>query len=715
MHIRKEGELTLLEAVDDLAHMAEVDKVPPKRGADHETEAVQTLAWREPDRFSYNKERAQSVFRAVLRYLNEMYETQRHELADPNVQRGIQALMLLTSEAVQKMDRWLAQKRAGEKITELSDYKELQQFYLTKIVQRFEGLMEVAEIPEEWAKRSKTAAFEAKQPGLKDVSAVRRDKEYELFLVKKRDGTPFFSRDLVRHMYLVRQCEMLLPELVGEDPLARMKVILDRDLCFSAQEILHLATPYSEEFYKEAMRHKDKPFVSALNKALMALMLASKPRHLLQNTSGKCCLDYYADFHTYLRQALISEQYQHFILHPPSPSERFSRCLIHLAHILCAAFFLRVSAKEEMASFIRHLIERGGEGGTTEEPTHTPLLEWDTLLDEDEHLRFFLHQYPNSPLKIALDLFAESKVLQGFDPMSQGNYPDKMYAIACGEDEITCLRLACPTEQTAIHKARIVDEFRGFLRSKESKRTLLINVQDRTSWLEHARSMALEDLQKEKEFAKSLRVITLPKHTEFYMQTGSYFAVDDADDFMDQFKQQISSGEECGYFFPPKWEKAAIKRLINDGLPLVHELFFGGKARLMHKNRQDFVEIFYLLFVLKIIELYLPEVLSFTCKDAVDTGPAASVELFGFLRMLHNPSPWTQEEKSLFLWILYSPALLMRERAIDIQRFSRTIGALSIVQAALDAHFDRVVSAISSLYGKGFVQKIAVRSIRRAA
>ncbi len=713
MHMRRPGELSLLEAVDDLAHMAEVDKVAPQKEDSHESEPIQTISWQEPDRFLYKKERAQSVFRSILHYLQELYETRRQEISDPSVQRGIQALMLLMSEAVQKMDRWLKQSHHAESITELDEYKEVQQFYLTKIVQRFEGLIEIAEIPEAWVKHTFKIANEKERVGLKDVGAVRTDKQYELFFIPKQDGTSFFSRDLVRHMYLVRQCEMLLPDLVVEDPLARMKSILDKDLCFSAQEILHLASPYMEEFYKEAMLHKDKPFVGALNKALMALMLASKSRHLLQHTMGKCCLDYYADFHTYLRQALISEEYKHFILHPPKPSERFSRCLIHLAHVLSAAFFLRVSAKEEMSSFIRHLIERGGEGSITEEPTHTPLLEWNSLLDEDEHLRFFLHQYPNSPLKKALDLFAEEKALKGFDPVAQGNYPAKMFAIIYGNQEITCLRLGCPTEQTAIHKAHILDEFLGFLRSKKSARTLIINVQDRTSWMEHARSIALEELQKE--FAESLLVVTLPKQTEFYMQIGPYLALNDAKAFMEQFQQQISSGEECGYFFPPKWNKTALRQFVKEGIPLVHTLFFGSKSHLVHKNRQDFIEIFYLLLVLKMIELFKPEVLSFTCKDAIDISPAANAELFGFLRMLHSPSPWTQDEKNLFLWILYSPALLFRERAIDIQRFSRMIGALSIVQAALEVHFDRVVHAISSLYEEGFLQEIAVHSIHFAA
>lgn len=715
MHIRKRGELTLLEAVDDLAHMAEVDQSPPQDGPTHDVEPVQTLSWQDPEHFTYSKERAIAVFRSIINYLQSLFEEGRQELSDPEIQRGIQALMVLTSEAVQKMDGWLKKSGKEESLTELAEYKELQQFYLTKIVQKFEGIVESVEIPEELAKRAKTAAFEIKQPGLKDVGAVRSDKEYELFAIKKRDGTPFFSRGLLRHMYLVRQCEALLPELAGEDPLVRMKGILDRDLHLSAKGILHLAAPYIESYYKDAMQHKSKGFVAALNKALMALMLASNNRNLLQNTIGKSCLDYYSDFHFYLREALTSKEYQHFILHPPKPSESFSRSLIHLLHVLCSAFFLRVSAKEEMASFIRLLIERGGEGSVTEEPTHTPLLEWETLLDEDEHLRFFLTQYPNSPLKKALDLFTEEKALKGFDPIGHGNFPSKMYMIENGTSSIACIRLGSPTFQESINKAQVVDEFRGFLRSKNYGRTLVINLQDRTSWLEHARSVAIEELQKEKEFEQSLMVITLPKHTDFYMQVGPYFDLNDAATFKDQFLQQIMSGEVCGFSFPHDTNKSELHKFLPHAIDMIHKVFFGSKELLLQKNRLDFIEILYLLLVLKVVELFQPEMLSFTCKDAIDTGPAESAELFAFLRMLHNPAGWTQEEKSLLLWMVYSPALLSRERVIDIQRFSRMIGALSVVQAEVEAHFPHVVESCSDLYEGGFFQSLTVKPIEPMA
>jgi len=62
----------------------------------------------------------------------------------------------------------------------------------------------------------------------------------------------------------------------------------------------------------------------------------------------------------------------------------------------------------------------------------------------------------------------------------------------------------------------VIEEFKGFLRHIEMKKGvekhLLFNLQDRTSWEEHARCQALEDLEHHAEFNNQLVVVTLPKN-----------------------------------------------------------------------------------------------------------------------------------------------------------------------------------------------------------
>ena len=143
-----------------------------------------------------------------------------------------------------------------------------------------------------------------------------------------------------------------------------------------------------------------------------------------------------------------------------------------------------------------------------------------------------------------------------------------------------------PTKQFLIHQAQIVEEFQGFLRSfpQTAKKHLLINLQDRTSWQEHARSIALEDLQKQAEFRDSIMVISIPKSTEFYYQTGSYLNLNQASSFKKQLKEQVESGPACGFFFPPKISEKEINQFTDSCVEKVHEHFYGEKKQLLEQR-----------------------------------------------------------------------------------------------------------------------------------
>jgi hypothetical protein len=725
MHFRKNNaELSVMEAVDNLSHMAEIDVSIPKGQEkplelteEQLTERMHALSWLDPEYFAYNRERIKETIRTILKYMKDLYEKDIGQLRDEETQRGIQALMLLAGEAAQKVDRYteiFKGEKEGESVTELKEFKELQHFYLTKVVQRFQKIMEREEKwQEEWGAGVEEDRIGVQKGGLRDLESVRRDKEYELFLIRKEDGHPFFNRALLHHMQLIGQFDFMFRDPTRENPFLRILMIQDRDAHTSAREILHLASPYIDEYYKEAQKFKQMGFVTAINKALMALMLAGNTRNLLQTAIGKCSLNYYTDFHDYLRNALQSQEYLRFITHPPDLSEHFLHTLINLSHVLCASFFLRVISRKDMIAFIRMLIERGGRGNIAQNQTHSPLSLWNTLIDQDDNIRYLLKQYPSGPLIMTLRLFSQDKQLSGFDPLAQLNFPGQMFTIVSDEMHISCIRLPSPMSQHFINKAGVVEEFYGFLRSlgsqKRNQRHLLINLQDRTSWHEHARCFAIEEIQKKTEFMNTLMTVTLPKNADFYMQSGSYLEVNDAQEFKRQLKEQIVSAEQCGFYFPPEIDQKMILKFTNDALEVVHAVFFGGKENLVHKNRLDFIEIFYLLFILKLIETFKPDTISFTCKDAIDTGAAASAELFAFLRMMNDVSHWTKEEKDFLLWLVYSPALALRERAIDVQRLNRMTSALSIVNAELEAHYHETVAACGKLYQLAFFKGLKVK------
>jgi hypothetical protein len=539
---------------------------------------------------------------------------------------------------------------------------------------------------------------------------VRDDKDYELFFIRKEEGRPFFNRALLRHIHLVEQFDELLAHSPEEDALFKIKGIHDKDLQLCAREIIRETAPYIDEFYRMGVKHKDVELIAMMNKVLMALMLAANPRNSVQTALGKTCTNYFSDFHLYFRSLLSAPEYKRFMEQAPPASERIAHSLINLSHALCAAFFMRSASKEDMRVLIRQLIEQGEEGEEVESPTHSPLSVWNVFLDEDAQIRNTLKYSPYGPLRNAIDVFNENRQLKGFDPIFQNNFPYSLYEASNDEINIGCLYLPCPILQTYIKKAEIIPEFLVFLKAlgsgKRSGSHLLVNLQDRTSWQEHARCTALEELQKKPGYS-ALKVITLATGTDFYLQSDAYRDLEDAKEFIKQFKEQIESGGECGFYFPA--EMALSKSFIHDTMEMIHDTFFGGKKVLLHKNRLDFIEIFYLFLILKGIEQMKPTTISFTSKDSIDGGAALGAEMFAFLQMMNRKGPFTEEEKDFMRWLFYTPALTIRQRAIDCQHLKRTLSALSIINAELEAHFADVVASAAKLFRLPFFKNLSLR------
>ena len=242
---------------------------------------------------------------------------------------------------------------------------------------------------------------------------------------------------------------------------------------------------------------------------------------------------------------------------------------------------------------------------------------WNQFLIDDEKFRTLLSKFPNGPLLKILDLIREEQeedAIIPFDPIGQENLPSRIYEVQRKGKKIDVLRIPSPTRQSLIHKVEVIDEFRGFLRSllQESPvgKHLIINLQDRTSWKEYARSRALETLQLNAEFNNQLIVVTLPKDTDFYHQNNEYLNLNKAEDFLKVFAEQLASPEECGYFLPSPLKKPDWTRFAEMALPAIHEHFFHNKNALTRRNREDFIEIFYQFFVLKCIDMVEPNSIS---------------------------------------------------------------------------------------------------------
>jgi hypothetical protein len=656
---------SILEAIDHLSHLAELDLKAEKEPGEEQQRKIQ------------------ATFETLNTYLRHLYQKERAQLAQPKTQRAIRAMMQLADEAVDKVKKYTQVFNAS-----IPEYDALHQFYTSKIGSQ------LRKGTEKKLRSEESSVSSAEQPVLKDLESVRHDREYEFFYIHKEDGMPFFNPDLLRHLRLVGQFDESFAHSETDNPLIRMDVVLDRDFHESAKEILKEAEGTLQEFCKEARKHKEMPFVAALNMSMMALMLAANPKNLSHQSSGKKCFHYFSDFHRFLREALKSEEYRKLRGVPAEEIEPYFRALLKTAHALCAFLFFRIGTHPEILQLIHNLTKSAEKGGVSL---------WKSLLEHDAALREELSKYPSGPLLKILTSFQEERDQEGFDPLLQHNAPSQLFSIASESLHTSVLHLPCPVHQEFIDKAEIAEEFKGFLRYLGEKRHLLINLQDRTSWKEHQRSVRLEELAKEAEFGRSFRTVTLPKDTAFYHQAEEYAALDDGKEFCAQLQQQVDSGSQCGFFID-----ADLTGDIPKIIRFIHEHMFENKAKLSRQERLDFIEIFYFFLVLTILDKEQSDIISFTCKDGIDTGAAASSAFYGFSRMLSSSKPWSTEDKNFFLFSLYAPALLVRHRAIDVQRLHRSLSALEHFETTLQHRREKTLQACAELFPDFPIQKLKV-------
>lgn len=671
----EDRELSIIDAMNLLSSMSEVDM-----NEEDQKEYEGEINWNDPKQALKNIGLVGETFRVIHRYLQTILRKEEASLKDPLTQKGIKSIMLLVGEAVKKMDQFAALYPGQyQPISHLKEYKELSKYYEEFILRQAPEIEMLERQGTEF--KEFFEKIEIEKDKIKDLEAVRKDQNYELFFIKNENHKPYFSPSLLRHIRLMGNFDELVSSVEGEDdPFLKIRQLYDEELHAGAVETHKQAATYIDAFYKEAMRHRDNPLVALLNKALMGLRMAANSKNLIENESYKSCLEYYTDFQRFLREALQTEQYKHILA--LEDGDELSHTLIQLTHVLCGLFFSRNEPKRDALQLIHHLIQRGGKSSRT----------WE---ERDSNIREFLKQYPNGPLLKTFDIFQEEEY-EGFDPLAQQNFPCEQYAFGLGSIHITALRIPCPTKQVQIHEADVDPEFEGFLRYYKNQmakdKHLLINLQDRTSWQEFSRSIALENLSKEAEFNETLFIVGLAKDTDFYNQINEYEQVTGAPVFLEQLEEQLNSKENCGWYFPELDKE--LKSFIKEAIQIVHLHFFDEKEQLSQEERQDFIEIFYLFLILKMVEKTRVDSLSFTCKDAIDTGAIQSALFYAAVSLLMDSQP----DKEQLLWLIYAPALLIRERAVDEARLKRGMRALDLFHERLKGDRKTIIKAINRLF-----------------
>lgn len=711
MGTRSHSTISIIEAVETLSSIAdlELDKemgIVQKHEItlDNEPVTYKTVHWLHARDASSTVLMVKEIFRIILNYLRQFYRKEYGYVTDSKTIEGIKTIMVLVGEAAKKLDKYtsLFHQTHQQSVTELKEYKRLQDFYLSKIARKIDegvlskwvlglslGKMKIPASTPPFLKGATVSEPERARMEdetkhiFVDLETVKKDIEYELFFIRKEDGTRFFNPRLIRNIKLICDFGEYFGKPKGEDPLTHMQLWLDRFYNESSKNILQFLGDRLKYFFKEIRKVKDHEVVEGLNKALIALLLSSHMGNLSgQHPSMKTCTEYFEDFQVFLRETLNTRTYQKWIAYPPKESNGIAESLLDIIHTLCGALYTHLKGLNEMVSIIHLLINESQQGVSLEHEKEALISKkvWNAMASNYAAMNKFMKKHPHGPLLKVLSTL-EGKVFNTFDPLLQHNLPNQLYGLQLKEDHlIENFRFPAPVHQEFIHKAVVVEEFKGFLRDykKLKKKHLLINLQDSTSWVEQARCAALEELQDNPDVNEAIEVVTLAVDTDFYHQLSPYHQINHADTFIKQFKEHLK-GEGSGFSYPASINQETLHLFIDRAVNFVHRVFFSSKNVLLREHRLDFIEILYLFLELKLIDMIKPDSFSLTCKDGIDISLTYSAELFILLKFINAPE-WSDHEIDYLNALLYAPPLLIRDRILLPERFNRMVSAIRTVE-----------------------------------
>ena len=701
---------SILEAVDNLSTMAELEveevKVASKESTD-ESIRLNVNRWLDPRNDEKTMDSAKSTFKAVHKYLRHVYTKENKNFKNKEVQRGVRSIVALANEAAQKLDECRAISGNTLSLTDTKEYRDLIEFYDKKIVRRFEEVMQSEEDwEEEWSGEEDAADIQRR--GLKDLESVTRDRDYELFHLTKEDGSRFYNRNLIRHIRLVADFDQLVSNVTGADPLIKVRVVQDKQAQIAAKTIYNGVSKDLNRWIRRAGKHREDPFIQGVFRAVMALLLASNRYNTIPQTSSKPSVSYFIDFQHYLRNVLYNVDYISLLENPPEDIDLFYESTMDLVHMICFLLYTHKEDNSDALALFTQIVKRNDKK-VADKSTRSSLSVWNEMLDDQEHLHSELTKFPSGPLFKVLDIIHEGPP-GDFDPLMNDDRPSKNFSLHLGQNHVDVITMACPTRQRFVHKAEINPEFLGFLRhmKKTSQKSIIINYQDRTSWKEFARCDAMEKCQSKAEFQYEMDVITFPRETEFYQQTDPYLKLNDAQEFMSNIVEQFQSEEACGFSFPKYFKRDEMYRFSEGVVSIIHTVFFQKKEILSRKNRLDFIELFYQLLTFKFLVVSQATHLIFCAKDGVDVPALASSTMFALSKIIGGVHEWREEEKECYSSLIFLPALLSRERSVDLRLLSRSVSMLSVVSAELEVSRSKVQKGFNKLLGTSFCEKLTV-------
>ncbi len=720
-------DLTILEAVENLSSIAEMseserlglieDHFVVHNESDDEDDGLEAIQWLEEKSQHKTEVVVEDTFKAVLKYVKNFHKKEFNRFYDHKNQEGIKKIMLLVGKASDNLNSYthLFKGVHKEGIEGVREYKQLSNFYKERIAIEHDEQVSLIDLSrkDRELEALKHPLEEEESPEIRkyhlDIEKVKIDDTYELLFLERDDGSRFYNDEFVKTLKLACNFSDYLGKELDRDPLEGIQYSLEDSMTSSAKAILKMLKQHMNIFYQEALKYKDMEVVSCVNMSLMSLMLSANPKNKLQSGSLKGTKAYFSDFQYYLRAALESFEYQKLKSFPPPSSNIFLHNLVDIISMLCWSLSFHHLDVQKMAVVMDDIIEEGKVSARKKQMSSKgPVL--DQLEDNYLHISRYLMNFPVGPLFKTLQSIEQGAV-EEFDNFELCNFPFEWQHLKIHDKSVSCLFLPSPTKQSLLSHVNITQEFIGLLdayrTSKVPRKHLLINLQDRTSWIEKPRADCLEKLPKSTDYYATIDVVTLSKDSDFYHQSGAYKNLSSIKLFFKQLMFQLHS-KETGFYFP-EWVKERIfSGFCEKLLQQIHRFFFSSRSSLTQSERCDFIEIFYQFLTLKLIEIGSPDSMSFTCKDGLDQGSTSMSFFFAFIKILQGKKLTTQDQNQMDL-ILFALPMLARQRCASAQRFNRMIHGLKLAQKAVQAHTGAKSSSVvheyfGMLFDKGFLE-----------
>ncbi|MBM3199165.1 MAG: hypothetical protein FJZ58_07955, partial [Chlamydiae bacterium] len=316
--MKTKQQLSIVEAVDFLSSLAEIDITLSRKVLSSEGDTLHPHRWLDQQLLQKNQEIILEMLASIHSYLKEICEKHPDRWDDVQVCKGVQSLLFLLEEAVEKMEKFtdlFKEDPPLEGVMQLSAYQALQEYIVENVLPHLKQEEEdILGIQEE-------ELVGVQKKGIRDLEDIKGDRFYELFYLKKEDKKPFYDYDMIRRLKLIYDFDQMREHQEEVDSFTRIRQLQNQEFSRKAAWVLQNSSHLIASFYKESMKAKSNLLVAALNKTLMSLMLSANPRNLqggamIEDCSGegdkhlKNTSEYFADFHFYLREALHTQEYK---------------------------------------------------------------------------------------------------------------------------------------------------------------------------------------------------------------------------------------------------------------------------------------------------------------------------------------------------------------------------------------------------------------------